>query len=134
MSLQSTFAFLRPHILSVLRIVTALEILQHGTSKLLGFPAYPGFSNILLNSLMGVSGIIELIGGLLFLVGLFTRPVAFILCGFTAVAYFLIHASKSFFPLVNGGELTVLYCFVFLYFVVAGPGPWSIDAMRRRTT
>jgi len=131
MSYENALAPWRPHLLSTLRIVAALEILQHGTSKLFGFPAYPAFANVQINSLMGVSGIIELIGGLLFLVGLFTRPVAFILCGFTAAAYFMVHASKSFFPLVNGGELAVLYCFVFLYFVAAGPGPWSLDAARR---
>ena len=128
MSYEYALAPWQPRLLSVLRIMTALEILQHGTSKLLGFPAS---ANIPINSLLGVSGIIELVGGLLFLVGLFTRPVAFILCGFAAVAYFIVHMPKSFFPLVNGGELTVLYCFVFLYFVAAGPGPWSLDATAR---
>jgi len=134
MSYENALAPWQPHLLSVLRIITALEILQHGTSKLLHFPAYPAFANVPINSLLGVSGIIELFGGLLFLVGLFTRPVAFILSGFAAVAYFMVHLPKSFFPLVNGGELTVLYCFVFLYFVAAGPGPWSLDATMRRKT
>ena len=92
---------------------------------------FPAFANVPINSLLGVSGILELVGGLLLLVGLFTRPVAFILCGFAAVAYFLMHAPKGFFPLLNGGELAVLYCFVFLYFVAAGPGPWSLDATAR---
>jgi putative oxidoreductase len=131
MSYEYALASWQSRLLSVLRIVTALELLQHGTSKLLGFPKFPAFANVPINSLLGVSGIIELVGGLLLLVGLFTRPVAFILCGFAAVAYFLMHAPKGFFPLLNGGELAVLYCFVFLYFVAAGPGPWSLDATAR---
>jgi putative oxidoreductase len=131
MSFEYALAPWQPRLLSVLRIVTGLEILQHGTSKILGFPSFPAFSNASLTSLLGASGLIELIGGSLFLIGLFTRPVAFILCGFTAVAYFMMHAPKSFFPLLNGGELAVLYCFVFLYFISSGPGPWSADAAVR---
>jgi putative oxidoreductase len=84
-------------------------------------------------SLMGVAGILELFGGALLLVGLFTRPVAFILSGFMAVAYFMAHAGRSFFPILNGGELAALYCFVFFYFVFAGGGAWSLDAVWRRT-
>jgi putative oxidoreductase len=119
-------------LLSILRIFTGLSLLQHGTAKILGFPATPMFSNVQITSLTGVGGLIELVGGILFTIGLFTRPVAFILSGFTAVAYFMAHASKSFFPVLNGGELAALYCFVFLYFVFAGAGPWSVDAIRER--
>jgi putative oxidoreductase len=121
-------------LLSILRIFTGLSLLQHGTAKILGFPATPMFSNVQITSLTGVGGLIELVGGILFTIGLFTRPVAFILSGFTAVAYFMAHASKSFFPVLNGGELAALYCFVFLYFVFAGAGPWSVDAIRERKT
>ena len=116
-------------ILSVLRIFTGLELLQHGTGKILGFPDVPGFAHLQLASLSGVAGLIELTGGVLFTIGLFTRPVAFILSGFTAVAYFMAHASKSFYPVLNGGELAALLSFVFLYFVFAGAGPWSVDAL-----
>lgn len=119
-------------VLSILRIFTGLELLQHGTGKILGFPTGPMFANVHIGSLTGASGLIELIGGILFTIGLFTRPVAFILSGFTAVAYFMVHAGKAFYPVLNGGELAALYCFVFLYFVFAGPGPWSVDALMKR--
>jgi putative oxidoreductase len=119
-------------VLSILRIFTGLALLEHGTGKILGFPVAPMFANVQIESLAGIGGLIELIGGILFTIGLFTRPVAFILSGFTAVAYFMAHASKSFFPVLNGGELAALYCFVFLYFVFAGAGPWSVDAIRER--
>ena len=119
-------------ILSILRIFTGLELLQHGTGKILGFPVAPMFANIQIGSLTGIGGLIELIGGILFTIGLFTRPVAFILAGFTAAAYFMAHATKGFYPLLNGGELAALYCFVFLYFAFAGGGPWSADALIRR--
>jgi putative oxidoreductase len=117
-------------VLSILRIFTGLDLLQHGTAKILGFPEAAQFANFKINSLSGVGGLIELIGGILFTIGLFTRPTAFILSGFTAVAYFIAHAGKSFYPLMNGGELAALFCFVFLYFMFAGAGPWSLDAMR----
>jgi putative oxidoreductase len=120
------------YILSVLRVFTGLELLQHGTGKILGFPAVASFANVHIGSLSGVGGLIELIGGILFTIGLFTRPVAFILSGFTAVAYFMAHASKGFYPVLNGGELAALYCFVFLFFTFAGAGPWSVDALVRR--
>ncbi len=119
-------------VLSILRIFTGLALLQHGTGKILGFPVAPMFANVQIDSLAGIGGLIELIGGILFTIGLFTRPVAFILSGFTAAAYFLAHASKGFYPLLNGGELAALYCFVFLYFTFAGGGPWSADALIRR--
>src|SRR5712672_4261420 len=120
-------------VLSVLRICTGLALLQHGTGKILGFPVAPMFANVQIDSLAGLGGLIELIGGLLFTIGLFTRPVAFILSGFTVSAYFMAHASKGFYPLLNGGELAALYCFVFLYFTFAGGGPWSVDALMERT-
>jgi len=121
-----------PRVLSVLRIVTALLFMTHGTSKILGFPFNPRYENLPLLSLTGIAGLLELVGGLLLAVGLFTRPVAFILSGEMAVAYFMAHAPRAFFPLVNQGELAVLYCFVFLYLWIAGAGPWSLDALRRR--
>ena len=120
--------------LSILRIFTGLDLLQHGTAKILGFPEAARFANVQIDSLGGVGGLIELIGGVLFAIGLFTRPVAFILSGFTAVAYFMAHATKGFYPLLNGGELAALFCFVFLYFVFAGAGPWSLDAIRARSS
>ena len=119
-------------VLSVLRIFTGLDLLQHGTGKILGFPVASMFAHLQISSLAGMGGLIELIGGTLFTIGLFTRPVAFILSGFTAVAYFMVHAPRGFYPILNGGELAALYCFVFLYFVFAGAGPWSLDAMRAR--
>jgi len=121
-----------PRVLSVLRIVTALLFMTHGTSKVLGFPFNPRYENLPLLSLTGIAGLLELVGGLLLALGLFTRPVAFILSGEMAVAYFMAHAPRAFLPLVNQGELAVLYCFVFLYLWIAGAGPWSLDALRRR--
>jgi len=119
-----------PHMLSVLRIVTALVFLQHPFAKFFKLPHVAMFDNLQLLSLTGVAGMIELVGGILLIIGLFTRPVAFILSGEMAVAYFMAHAPGGFFPLTNGGEPAVLFCFVFLYFVFAGPGPWSVDAVR----
>jgi putative oxidoreductase len=115
--------------LSVLRLVAGFLFIVHGTQKWIGFPVPPPGGPADLNSLMGVAGIIETIGGALLLAGLFTRPIAFLLSGEMAVAYFMQHAPGSFWPMLNGGELAVLYCFLFLYFVVAGPGPWSLDAL-----
>jgi putative oxidoreductase len=120
----------RPHFLSVLRIMTGLLFLEHGTSKLLGFPHVEKVPQI--TSMPGIGGILELIGGALIALGLFTRPVAFLLSGEMAVAYFTAHAPRAFFPLLNSGDAAVLYCFVFLYLFFAGPGPWSIDAMMKR--
>ncbi|HYD07605.1 MAG TPA: DoxX family protein [Reyranella sp.] len=121
-----------PRLLSVLRIMSALLILQHGTAKILKFPPGAAPPNFTLNSMGGYAGIIELVGGILLVLGLFTRPTAFILSGMCAVGYFLAHASSGFFPILNKGELIALYCFVFLYIAAAGPGPWSIDALRRK--
>lgn len=123
-----------PRVLGILRIMSALLLLQHGTAKILSFPTVPMFANLQIGSLLGVAGLIELIGGVLLAIGLFTRPVAFILSGFTAVAYFMAHAGKSFFPILNGGELAALYCFVFFYFVFAGGGAWSLDASMKGKT
>ena len=119
-----------PRMLSVLRIVTALLFFSHGTQKLLGFPASE-FAPPLF-SLMGFAGVLEIVGGLLLIAGLFTRPVAFILSGMMAVAYWMAHAPQSFFPVNNAGEAAVMFCFVFLYIFFAGPGPWSVDAVRAR--
>lgn len=130
---NSFFVGWAPRLLSVLRIVTALLFMQHGSQKLFGIPAAPGFPSQLA-SLFGLAGILELFGGLLILLGLFTRPVAFILAGEMAVAYFLFHARRGFWPLLNQGELAALYCFVFLYLAAAGGGPWSIDSLWRRST
>jgi putative oxidoreductase len=120
-----------PRFLSVLRIVTAFLFMLHGGQKLFGFPAPPPAPPALL-SLIGVAGILEFFGGLLLLLGLFSRPVAFLLSGEMAVAYFMAHAPHGFWPLLNRGELAVLYCFIFLYLSVAGGGSWSIDRLWRR--
>lgn len=119
-----------PRMLSVLRIMSALLFVAHGTQKILGFPASPYPAPALL-SLPGIAGILELFGGALLVLGLFTRPVAFVLSGLMAAAYFIAHAPKNFFPVLNGGDAAILYCFVFLYFVFAGGGAWSVDALRR---
>jgi putative oxidoreductase len=119
-----------PRVLSILRLVTAFLFMQHGGQKLFGFPAPPQTAHPLL-SLIGVAGILEFFGGLLLLMGLFTRPVAFLLSGLMAVAYFMAHAPHGFWPLLNRGELAVLYCFVFLYLFAAGGGCWSLDRLRR---
>lgn len=114
-----------PQILSVLRILAAATFLTHGTMKLLGWPApfpYP------LNGMLYTAATLEIIGGLLLVVGLFSRPVALVLSGLMAFAYFMGHAPGGFFPVLNGGEPALLFCFIFLYIAAAGPGPWSVDA------
>jgi putative oxidoreductase len=116
-----------PEMLSIVRIVVALLFLEHGSAKLLGFPPSPHGEPAFM-TLMWFQGLIELVGGLLLAIGVFTRPVAFILSGNMAVAYFMGHAPKSFFPLLNGGDAAILYCFIFLLFFIAGPGRWSLDA------
>jgi putative oxidoreductase len=117
-------------LLALLRIVVAILFMQHGGQKLLNYP--PGHGVVPLQSLMGVAGILELGGGALLLVGFFTRPVAFILSGQMAFAYFMAHAKQGFWPVQNGGELAVLYCFLFLYLSAAGAGALSIDSFRKR--
>jgi len=115
--------------LAALRIASGLLLVQHGTAKLFGFPGGDR-ANIDLNTLIGWSGPIEFTGGLLIICGLFTRPVAFILSGFMAAAYFIAHAPRGLFPLLNGGELAALYCFVFLFIAAAGPGMFALDRRR----
>jgi putative oxidoreductase len=117
----------QPCVLSVLRIIVGLLFMQHGLVKLFGFPTGAGSPAFL--SLPWFEGCIEMIGGGLIVIGLFTRFAAFITSGEMAIGYFMVHAPKSFFPYVNGGNLAVLYCFVFLYLVVSGPGPISVDAL-----
>ena len=119
--------------LSVLRIITALLFLQHGLAKHFGFPHVANFDNLKVFSLLGLAGAIEIVGSLLLLVGLFTRPAAFIMSGEMAVAYFMSFAPRGFFPILNGGELAVLFCFVFLFFAIAGGGSWSLDRYIRKT-
>jgi putative oxidoreductase len=122
-----------PRALSVLRIVSAFLFMAHGTQKLFGFPPGPKPGpRPPLASTMGLGGLLEFAGGLLLLFGLFTRPVAFVLSGLMAVAYFGWHAPGGFWPILNRGELAALYSFVFLYFVFAGAGPWSVDYCLRR--
>lgn len=124
-----------PRVLSILRIVAAVLFFEHGTQKILGFPARPdGGAGPEIFSLIGASGVLELVGGALLILGLFTRPVAFVLSGEMAFAYWMAHAPKSAFPLLNGGDASILYCFVFLYIFFAGPGPWSLDAKRAGST
>jgi putative oxidoreductase len=122
-NLQTVWA---PRMLSILRIVAALIFMEHGTQKLLGFPPSDRPAPELL-SLSGVAGVLELFGGALLVLGLFTRPVAFVLSGEMAFAYWIAHAPQSFFPVNNGGDAAILYCFVFLYLAAAGGGAWSLD-------
>jgi putative oxidoreductase len=131
---RATLDAWHPRMLAILRIMTGLLFLEHGTQKLLNFP--PRVNNAPmpdLTTLPGMQGVIELVGGIMIILGLFTRPVAFILAGDMAVAYFMAHAPRGFFPISmggNGGELAIMYCFVFLYLMVAGAGAWSVDATR----
>ena len=124
---------LAPHLLSLLRIVAALIFIEHGTQKLVGFPAAPpnGFPEVL--SLFWWQGVIEVVGGALLLLGIFSRFVAFILAGDMAFAYWMVHAPKALYPALNGGDAAILYCFVFLYIAAAGGGPWSVDRLLDRS-
>ena len=130
--METTLQSWSPMLLSILRFMSGLLLLQHGLGKWLKFPpgAYPPTMN--LNSMPGYAGIIELVGGLLLVFGLFTRPAAFVVSGMCAVGYFLVHAPHGFFPILNKGELICLYCFVFLYIAAAGGGAWSLDAWIRK--
>ena len=120
-----------PYALAVLRVMTALLFIQHGTQKFFAFPPSEYFPEApAIVSLMGVAGLLELVGGALILIGLFTRPVAFVLSGFMAAAYFMGHAPQGFFPASNMGESAIFFCFIFLYLVFAGAGAWSVDAAR----
>jgi putative oxidoreductase len=120
-----------PRMLSVLCIVTALLFMMHGTAKLLHVPHQAMFDDLQLMSLIGIQGMIEAGGGLLLAIGLFSRPVAFVLSGDMAVAYFKVHWPHSWLPILSDGDLAVLFCFVFFYLWMAGPGPWSLDAKLR---
>lgn len=123
------FSAYRPQALAALRIMTALLLIEHGTQKFFNFPpAEQPFGDLM--NLIGFAGVLEIVGGLLILVGLFTRPAAFVLCGFTAVAYFMAHAPQSFFPINNRGDAAVLFCFIFLYLTAAGPGAFALDNRR----
>jgi putative oxidoreductase len=129
MDLKATLAHWEPRVLSILRIVAAVLFIEHGTQKILGFPEpkfMPGTFE-----LTWFSGMMEMIGGAFLLIGLFTRPVAFLLSGLMAFAYWIAHAPKSPFPVLNGGDGAILFCFVFLYLVFAGGGAWSVDAWRK---
>ena len=119
-------------LLSILRIVAAFLFMAHGTQKLFAWPAREPQPAAPILSLMGLAGVLETFGGLLLLVGLFTRPVAFVLAGEMAVAYFKAHAARGFWPILNRGEVAVLFCFLFLYLAAAGGGPWSLDEARLR--
>jgi putative oxidoreductase len=129
--MNSAIASWTPRLLSVLRIVAAFLFMQHGMQKWLAFPVARSTPTVLW-SLSGAAGLLELFGGFLLLFGLFTRPVAFLLSGEMAFAYFISHAPHGFWPIVNRGELAALYCFLFLYLAAAGGGPWSVDRWLRR--
>lgn len=131
--LTSQWSAWTPRLQSLLRIVAAFMFLQAGTSKLFSYPPMPGGGgHVPYLSQIGLGGALEAVGGLLLLIGLFTRPVAFVLAGEMAVAYFQFHFPNGFWPVVNGGVSAALYCFVWLYFSAAGAGPWSVDAKRGR--
>jgi putative oxidoreductase len=132
MNLDALAAAWAPRLLSILRIMAGLLLMQHGTAKHLKFPFVQTLANVPTTSLPGIAGFLELVGGVLLVIGLFTRTTAFILSGMTAVAYFIAHAPQGFFPILNGGELAVLYCFAFLYLAAAGPGSWSLDGALRK--
>ncbi len=118
---------------AALRVMTGLLFVQHGTAKILGFPMNDTLKGMFdqMGSMTTFTGILELVGGILIIIGLFTRPVAFILSGFMAVAYFMVHAPMGTYPILNFGELAILYCFVFLWLSVAGAGPYSLDSQSR---
>ena len=121
-----------PIVLSIFRIMVGLLLFQYGVAKMFKYPPVPMFAKVELMSLIGAAGAIELILGGLLIIGLFTRPVAFILCGEMAFAYFIGHFPRGFIPLLNGGNAAILFCFACLYLVFAGGGPWSVDAMMRK--
>jgi putative oxidoreductase len=130
MTTTSSITNWTPRILSIFRVVTALLFLSHGIVKLFGFPAGAAPGQVPLLSLFGLAGVLELVGGLAVMLGIFTRPIAFVLSGQMAVAYFMVHAPMGFYPVLNMGELAILFCFNFLYLAFAGAGAWSIDAKR----
>jgi putative oxidoreductase len=121
-----------PRLLSMLRMVAAFLFMAHGAQKLFAWPASEPRETVALVSLMGLAGVLEFFGGIFLLLGLFIRPVAFLLAGEMTVAYAMAHAQRGFWPILNHGELAVLYCFLFLYLGAVGGGPWSLDALRQR--
>ncbi len=129
-SLAATLTGHAPKALAALRIVTALLFLAHGTAKFFAVPHVAMFDQMPVVSIYGLAGALEIVGGLLLIVGLFVRPTAFVLSGFMAVAYFMAHAPKSFFPILNGGDSAIQFSFVFLYLVFAGGGAWTLDEKR----
>jgi putative oxidoreductase len=133
-TLTSRWIALSPYLLSVLRIMAAFVFAEYGTGKLLAWPGsmMPGGGTAPLLTQAGIAGLLEMVGGGLLLVGLFTRPVAFLLSGEMAFAYFIGHAGKGFWPMLNGGAEAVTFCFLWLYISAAGGGPWSLDALLRR--
>jgi putative oxidoreductase len=122
-----------PYALAALRIVAGLLFMEHGTQKLFGFPSVPANGLPAVFTLFWIGAVLEFVGGILIVVGLFTRPVAFLLAGEMAVAYWMVHAPNSFYPVLNGGDAAILFCFVFLYLAARGAGPFSIDGTRNRT-
>jgi len=130
-AVNSTYIAWSPRLLRVLRIILGFLLIPHGLQKLFGLL---GGKQVELMSLMGLAGVIELFGGILILVGVFTRPVAFLISGFMAFAYFMAHAPQGFLPILNKGELAVVYCFLYLYLSAAGGGEWSLDRLIRKTT
>ena len=130
--MTETMAAQAPRALSLLRIIMGLMIIEHGMAKIIGFPVVASLANLNPLSLIGAAGFIELIGGALLILGLLTRPVAFIISGEMAFAYFMAHEPKSFYPLLNGGTLAIMFCFTCLYLSTAGAGPWSVDAAMKR--
>jgi putative oxidoreductase len=130
--MDQVFSKWQPVALSLLRFITALLLFQYGVAKLLKFPPDSPFAKVEITSLFGIAGCLELVLGGLLLLGLFTRPVAFLLSGEMAFAYFISHFPKSFFPVVNGGTAAILFCFTCLYLATSGGGPISLDAMMRR--
>jgi putative oxidoreductase len=135
-TLAARWSYWAPYLLSVLRIIAAFVFIQFGSAKLLAIPAaiMPGGGTAPLTSLAGFAGSLELVGGALLLLGLFTRPVAFLLAGEMAIAYFMGHAPQGFWPVLNQGTPAILFCFIWLYISSAGSGPWSLDALRRGKT
>jgi putative oxidoreductase len=132
--MSESLAAWSPRALAVLRIMTALLFIEHGTQKYFRFPPSEFFPEaVRVFSLMGVAGLLEIVGGILILIGFLTRPVAFVLCGFMAAAYFMGHAPQGLFPANNGGDAAILFCFIFLYMIFAGAGAWSVDASRSRS-
>jgi putative oxidoreductase len=130
LSIEQTATNVAPYVRSIVRVVVALMFLEHGLSRLLGWPSAIPTPPML--TMYWFAGMIELCGAILVLLGLFTRPAAFIMSGEMAFAYFISHAPRGFFPILNGGDGAILYCFIFLYLAFAGAGPWSLDALWRK--